>query len=161
MNKKSVDFANIVLPEIKRLSHKKHSDFIMKFGNAPSLISINTAAKLTRLSAKFTAVLKIFEEEGIISRYETMEMDGLEYFLLEKENMPKRIHVVISTDSIVIGDRSLYSIIGVNESSRKIFPLHDGDGNIDNFDWENFSKELLNEIHLLIYNSKESLDYIL
>lgn len=161
MNEKSIDFANNTLPNIKNKIHRKHEDFTLKFGNAPSVISIDYQSKLTKLKAKFTAILKIFKEENVISKYESMEMDGLEYFILEKTNMPKRIHIVISLDSIVVGDRSLYSIIGVSDFSRKIFNLHDGDGNLDDFDWESFSESLLQEIHSLIYNSKESLDYIL
>jgi len=161
ISNKSVDFANKTLPNIHKNVKKKHSEFLTKFGDAPSIISVNNQLKLTRLKAKFESILKIFIEEKVISDYERMELDGVEYFILEKDNMPKRVHIVIALDSIIIADQSLYSIVGIETSIKEIFQIPHGKENIEDFDWEEFSNNLLNIIHSLIYNSKESLDYIL
>lgn len=157
---KKIDFANEVLPNIMKNVSEKHSKFVLKFGDSPSLISVDHEAKLTRLKAKITAILKVFVDNDVISKYESVELDGFEYFILEKKNMFKKIHVVVGLECIIIADRSLYSIVGISTPIKKAFSLETPDRSIEDFDWEDFANNLLNEIHSTIYNSRESLDRI-
>jgi len=72
--------------------------------------------------------------------------------LLIKKDRQKSVYILTDGENIVIEDNSLLILSELSAPYKKVYY----NINIDEYDWVEFSKILLDYIHWVIYNRKEA-----
>ena len=140
------------IPSIQKYIHEKHQEFLKDVGNYSQKIMADKDLYKTRMSAKIFRILECFVEEKVIDEVVVKEENLLKGFLLIKKDRQKSVFIWTDGENIVIEDNSLLILSELSAPHKKIFY----NINIDEYNWVEFAKELLEYIHWIVYNRKEA-----
>jgi len=140
------------IPAIQKHIHEKHQEFLNDVGNFSQKVTADKELKKTRMSAKIFRILECFVEENVIDEVVVKEENLCKGFLLIKKDRQKSVYILTDGENIVIEDNSLLILSELSAPYKKVYY----NINIDEYDWVEFSKILLDYIHWVIYNRKEA-----
>jgi len=156
MNKNILD-----VPRIKKTIKEKHGEFLAAVGQIPTKISADRQLTLARVSARISQILHIFKEEGIIDIFDDCclpEADSsCKGFHISKRGFEKTIYIWTDGNDIVMKDSSFMISSGVMVPFKKIIR----DIDFEEYNWESFVEQLLDYIHVVIYERFLSYEKVL
>ena len=140
---------------IKRSIRKKHKSFIDNVGYIPDMLDADFTLRMARVSSKIFAILRCFQDEKIVDSI-TEEPTTSMYvsYCLSKCGYSSKINVMTDGRIITFKDLDFSIDIGMGKS---FYVKKDIECNVDEYDWDEFSNDLLDYIHIVIYRRKESL----
>lgn len=144
------------IPVIQEEIHKKHQNFLKEYGGAIEKVMADHKLFADIALAKLHRILIIFKEEKVIDEIQIHEKGPYKYVLLYKTGCDTYIN--LETNGIVIAIQG-YTYQGNDFNSdfghnKKIIK----GVNESDFDWANFSDQLLDYIHGTIYERKEVIE---
>lgn len=143
----------INISEIRNEITGQHSIFVKEFGTEIDKIVAEHRLLSELAATKLKYILNVFTEEKIIDKIDEISTNTEPYkkIKLSKNNCENYIYLVTNGESIILTGSNYSVVAGVLDMPKKIFR----DINEENFDWKTFAKELLSDIHSIIYERKE------
>ena len=144
----------IDISKIKSNIKETHAAFIKSVGETPLIIDADEGINLVRVSSKIMAVIYCLRDEKVIDCFEPNNNSSMYIsYILSKNGYNSR--VVVATDGKQIFLKPLDFLIefGWSKPHLKIISVED----VDSFNWESFSSDLLSFVHEVIYRRKESI----
>jgi len=151
MKKKTSEILNV--PAIQKEIREKHNVFIKKYGSTIEKVMADHKLFTDIILAKLSCILAIFKQEAVIDAIQVTEQGPFKKITLTKNGYDT--YVVIETNGVEIalqgytytGDSVLSDFALVRVKIRNV--------NSDNFDWVDFSSQLIDYIHSTIYEKQE------
>ena len=138
--------------EIRRDIKKKHGEFINQYGMQIEKVSADHQLGVASAISKIKFVLGIFEKEHIVDVQEDLtEPKPCKKIRLSKKDSGNYIDVITNGDSVCITGTNYETYMG------ELVPYKVKFSNIQDaeFDWNQFAKALLEQIHVVIYESNK------
>lgn len=142
------------IPKIQKELKKKHAAFIDKMGDAPFKVSADQELNIARISSKLSCILDCLIEAKAIDKFIPCEDSSFRSFHLIKNGFKKSIYVLTDGNDIIFEEFNIFIKYGLHDASFESDTIDD----IDSYNWEKLSINLLDYIHKKIYERKASLD---
>ena len=146
----------INVPEIQNIIRETHKDFMERY--APQIDKVAADHKLLSdiIYTRLYRILICFKEEGVIDDIILEKQTPYKKICIKKNGYDNYVHVVTNGLSIIFE--------GFNASANDFFTdimfikKRFDDVHNDDYDWTEFSKELIDYIHNTIYFRKEAVE---
>lgn len=155
MTKKETNFD---LTKIKSIIRKTHKSFIDGTSSIGEKAEADKDLVKTRVVAKIRAIIGCFKSELIIDEFAEQNPSNaigvdtsVVCFVLSKKEHRNHVYIMTDGKTIVVKDSSFMIDFGNMSAYYKKFYVED----VDNFDWQGFSENLLDHVHSCVYNRRE------
>ena len=133
----------------------RHQKFNQEVGVLSGKLGADYHLQLTRMQTRLNRILECFIEVGVLDLSIPLSENAYKGFQIMKNGYDKQIYVWTNGNDIIVKDSSFMINSGIIDSKveyiRNIV--------IDEYDWEDFANRLLDYIHVIIYQRKESYNY--
>jgi len=148
------EFLNV--PKIQKELHTRHKEFIEKYGGAVEKLMADHKLFSDIVMAKLNRILIVFKEEMIIDDMQITEQGPYKRITLNKKGYDA--YIVIETNGTEIVFQG-YTYGGNDFTGDFAHMRHKiRDVNTEDFDWVDFSIQLIDYIHKIIYDRKEAME---
>jgi len=144
----------INVPEIQNVIREKHQKFLDELGPQAEKVAADQKLKADVIMARIFRITVCFKEEDIVDSVKIVEQVPLNVVCLQKTGYDNYINVVTNGDIILLKGygRSISDFQSdVEMPVRRFRNVQD-----ENYDWLKFADELLDYIHIVIYERKEA-----
>lgn len=142
------------IPKIQKTIVKKHSEFITSMGDIANKVSADHELTIARMASKISRILDCFIEAKAIDKFTNLEEPPFKGFHLVKLGFQKSVYIWTDGKDIVIRGSDLLIKHGLGNSNLQTIYNVD----VDKYNWEDFATTLLDYIHEVVYDRKESAD---
>lgn len=142
------------IPKIQKDIGKKHVAFLDKIGGALLKVSADHELNIARLSSKISAILDCLIEAKVIDKFIPCEDSSFRSFHLVKNGLKKSVYVLTDGSDIIFEEFNIFIKYGLHDAAFESMKVE----NIDNYNWEKFSMDLLDYIHKVIYERKAAIE---
>jgi len=143
---------NFNIPEIEEAIKERHSDFLETFGNLVDKVEADHQLAVEKMSAKVTRILTCFCDNDIIDDTIISTEGIFKRIIVSKKGYNNHIAIWIDGKNIIMQRTSIFNIANLLERDSEAKTINNTD--TEDFDWLNFSNELLDYIHNEIYSRK-------
>jgi len=143
------------VPGIQKIVSEKHKAFLQEYGSEIEKVLADHSLFADIMLTKLYRIVLIFKQEGIINDIRISEMGPYKRLTLSKSNCNNYIDIATNGKDITIQGYAYTSDFSSDNVSlkHKIY-----DANLDNFNWTDFSRELLDYIHKAIYERTSAVE---
>lgn len=150
MNKK-VDILDV--PKIQKEIKKRHGEFVKEYASEIEKVSSDHRLFTDIIFAKLHRIALVFKEEKVIDEVKMVDNGPLKELCLSKNGYQTYVRVVTNGTDIFFRGYAHISNDFVSDSI--MLPERIANVDAEGFDWVNFSKKLLDYLHVNIYDRKE------
>ena len=144
----------INIPEIQQEIRNKHKKFLDKFGSLPQKVAADHRLLADKILSKLFRIVVCFKEEKIIDNAKIVENGLLKKIYIKKDGYDNYIYIITNGISVALeGYNYSYNDFAsdVNVLKKRFDNINDED-----YNWIDFSSQLLDHIHSVIYERQES-----
>ncbi len=143
------------IAEIRDAVKDRHQDFMKSYGGQISKVLADHALFSELALTKLKYLLNVFVEEKIIDKVEEMPQTGpYKKLRLSRDGCDNHVFITTDGNSAVVEGFNYLIISGLQETNRSSYMgIH-----AEDFKWDAFSMEMLDKIHVVIYERKEAVE---
>lgn len=143
----------IDIPEIQKFVKEKHNMFLKNYGTQIDKIVADHKLMIEVILARIYRIAMCFQEEKVIDTIDIVDAYPLKSMRLSKRGFDSYIIITTNGESVII--EGFGYILGV--TSDIILPKIKIDNiNKKEYDWTTFAQELLDYIHMVIYERQKA-----
>ena len=144
----------INIEQIKSEIESVHKEFLNKYSASVEKVFADQKLAMELVSVKIKYIINAFIEKKIIDHYKELNYTGVKAISLEKNSTNNHVEIITDGDEICVkGFDSLDNFM--RPDSNRIWFDEDWS---ENFDWNEFSKQILMMIHEYVYSRRKAFD---